>query len=174
MMAWEITRKAKQNKNTHNKAYSIQHGHLGRNKRVSSRSTSIVLLVLVSRRLPLPMLADLSLLAGGDSCYCSCIRVLREVCLNGLVFPPICALRGRPFLLPENHHFEMVIGEFDGSWSISTSVWEINLPPHPCSGCRVQPPLPFPPRLVVAPVGCSPRLNVPSLHHRVALFWVRL
>ena len=28
IMAWEIVRKAKQNKNTHNRVYSIQHGHL--------------------------------------------------------------------------------------------------------------------------------------------------
>ena len=112
MITWEIARKAKQNKNTHNKAYSIQHSHLGRNQRIITRPTGVILLVLVSRCRPLPMLANYSLLAGGDSCCCNCIRVLREVCLNGVVSFPTCALRGRPFLLPENHQFEIAIGEF--------------------------------------------------------------
>ena len=35
-----------------------------------------------------------------------------------------------------------------------------NLPPYLCSRCRLQPHFPFPPRLVVAPVGCAPRLDV--------------
>ena len=58
---------------------------LGRNERISSPSISIVLLVLVSRRLPLPMLTDRSLLTGDDSCCCHCICIPREVCLNGSV-----------------------------------------------------------------------------------------
>ena len=83
----------------------------GGNERISSHSASIVLLVLVSRSLSLPMLADRSFLTGGNLWCCSCIRLSPEVCSNGVVSPPICAFCCC-FLLPKYRQFEMTIGEF--------------------------------------------------------------
>ena len=57
------------------------------------------------------MFANRSLLAGGDSCYCNCIiRVLREVCLNGVVSHSICDFCCCP-LLPKYRQLGMTIGE---------------------------------------------------------------
>ena len=78
--------KAKTKKNTHNRAYSIQHSHLAEMNSLSF-SSRVILLVLVSRRRPSLMPAVRSLLAGGDSCCCHCFRVPRKVCLNE-VAPP--------------------------------------------------------------------------------------
>ena len=82
---------------------------LGGNERISTLPAGVILLVLVSRHRPLSMLANRSHLTGGDSCCCHCIRIPRKVCLNGVVSPPICALRY--CLLPKNCQFKMAIGE---------------------------------------------------------------
>ena len=80
------------------------------------------------------MFANRSLLVGGDLCLkknliCNCIiRVLHEVCLNGVVCPPICAFCCCP-LLPKYRQFGMMIGELCWFLSVSTSIWEIKSPP---------------------------------------------
>ena len=84
---------------------------LGRSEQISPSPAGVILLVLVSRRRPLLMPADRSLLAGGDSWRYNCFRIPREVCLHGVVSPPICALRRCPLMMPKHRQFEMAIGE---------------------------------------------------------------
>ena len=134
MITWRLRGRQNKTKPKHAQQ-SIQYTArpLGRNYRIITRAAGVILLVLISRCRPLPLLVNRNLLAGGDSCCCNCIRVLREVCLNGVVNPPICALRGRPFLFPENHQFLRSVS-FDDSWSVSTLVREIKSPPSSVLG----------------------------------------
>ena len=133
-------------------------------------STSVELLVQVSRRRPSLMPTDRSLLAEGDSCCCYCFRAPREVCLNGVVSPPICALRCCPLMLPKHRQSKMASGDFVMPRDPSRPRFEKqNITPYLCPRYCLQPPFPLPPKLVVAPVDCVPRADVSPSYHRAAL-----
>ena len=123
------------------------------------------------------MLVDRSLLTGDDLRCCGCIRVSPEVCLNGVISPPICAFCCC-LLLPEYRQFERTIGELyclvDGP-DLDLGLGNTISPPIRARSAVLQPYFSLPPRLVVAPVGWSPRPDVPPSYHRAALFlrfWV--
>ena len=181
-LVWYEKSRERQNKTKTRTTQSIQYTAwaLGKNERIITRPAGVVLLVLVRRRRPLPMLADRSLPADGDLlCCCGCIRVPPEVCSNGVISPPICIFC-YCITVPCCQSIVSSLTVPTSTlvrWRSRPRPWfgNYNLPPHPYPRCRLQTYFPLPPRLVVAPVGWSPRPDIPSSYHRAALFlrfWV--
>ena len=115
------------------------------------------------------MPADPSLLAGGDSCCCHCFRVSPEIWLEWGSLPPNLCSSLLSFVIAEaspirNGDRRVLLPRCPSRPRFGKQ----NLPPNLCSRCRLQPPFPLPPRLVVAPVGCSPRPDVSPLYHQAA------
>ena len=111
-MIWEIARKTKQNKSTHNTKHTVY--SMATRQKWTDHHPSRRGYTACSRR-STPSLTDAcrSQPPRGRRLVvlCGCIRVPPEVCSNGVISPPICVFCYCP-LLPEYRQFEMAIGEF--------------------------------------------------------------